>query len=614
VRRSTDRQEQSIPDQQRAIERYCGERGLRVLRWYVDDAISGTSTVGRKAFQSLIADAQSARRDFRSIVCYDVKRFGRVDNDEAGYYRHLLRQQGVQVLYASENFSGDGTDDLLRPVKQWQAREESKDLSKVSIRGLLTRSQTGFWMGGAPPYGYDLRYESHTGQFMLRVRYLADGSKAILDDAGNAQRTLERGETVAVSRRDRCRLVPGDPARVAVVRRIFRMYVGERRGYKAIADALNRERIPPARGPAWAAHYSGQWAMTTVRAVIVNPAYGGDMVWNRRTDARFHRIEQGRAVTREETLGRRLEPNARRDWIVVKDAHPAIVSRRLWEQAQKRLTDKPASARQRGLNPRTGAPVMGRNGHTVGGWTGSRARFLLSGLCSCVRCGSRYEGYTTRSPKTKADGTRNKWHTYSCGAAIRRGPSVCRFGSVPQAVLEPAVVDAVLGYYKGFAGATGRKNLERVARGTLGDQHDSVQRERSTIAKRLEKIGSTIQNLLDNITPANRLLVDERLGQLGKERDALSARSGELGSLSLSEQEIRNVVAETHGFLGSLTETLRADDLGRSQAAMRRCVQRVWVDFEQGTARIEVFKLPAVTWRPECAAAEVVHLTLVGSR
>ncbi len=123
LRRSTDRQEQSIPDQQRAVERYCAEHGMRLLRCYVDDAISGTSTVGRLGFQSLIADAQSPRRDFTLIVCYDVKRFGRVDNDEAGYYRHLLRQHGVQVRYASENFAGDGTDDLMRPVKQWQARE-----------------------------------------------------------------------------------------------------------------------------------------------------------------------------------------------------------------------------------------------------------------------------------------------------------------------------------------------------------------------------------------------------------------------------------------------------------------------------------------------------------
>jgi DNA invertase Pin-like site-specific DNA recombinase len=97
-------------------------------------------------------DAQRPDCPFRYVIVYDVKRFGRVDNDEAGYYRHILRMAGVEVLYVSENFNGDGTDDLLRPVKQWQAREESKDLSKVTIRGLLSRVQAGWWMGGVPPY------------------------------------------------------------------------------------------------------------------------------------------------------------------------------------------------------------------------------------------------------------------------------------------------------------------------------------------------------------------------------------------------------------------------------------------------------------------------------
>jgi hypothetical protein len=58
--------------------------------------------------------------------------FDSIDNDEAGYYRHILRTNGVEVLYVSENFN-DITDDLVRPVKQWQARQESKDLCLPKI-------------------------------------------------------------------------------------------------------------------------------------------------------------------------------------------------------------------------------------------------------------------------------------------------------------------------------------------------------------------------------------------------------------------------------------------------------------------------------------------------
>ena len=105
VRRSTDRQEQSIDDQKKALETYAVENGLSLAKFYIDDAISGTSTLGRRAFQQMIQDAESPTRKFDLIIVYDVKRFGRVDNDEAGYYRHRLRTHGVEVRYVSENFT-----------------------------------------------------------------------------------------------------------------------------------------------------------------------------------------------------------------------------------------------------------------------------------------------------------------------------------------------------------------------------------------------------------------------------------------------------------------------------------------------------------------------------
>ncbi|MHC4287764.1 MAG: recombinase family protein [Planctomycetota bacterium] len=42
VRRSTDRQEQSINDQKEALKLYAAENGLQFLKFYIDDAISGT--------------------------------------------------------------------------------------------------------------------------------------------------------------------------------------------------------------------------------------------------------------------------------------------------------------------------------------------------------------------------------------------------------------------------------------------------------------------------------------------------------------------------------------------------------------------------------------------
>jgi DNA invertase Pin-like site-specific DNA recombinase len=48
VRRSTDKQEHSIEDQKKTISVYIAENGLRFLRFHIDDAISGTSTLGNQ--------------------------------------------------------------------------------------------------------------------------------------------------------------------------------------------------------------------------------------------------------------------------------------------------------------------------------------------------------------------------------------------------------------------------------------------------------------------------------------------------------------------------------------------------------------------------------------
>ncbi len=579
LRRSTDRQEQSIPDQKKVVEDYCAEHDLKLMRCYVDDAISGTSTVGRKAFQQMMSDAQRPECAFGVVVCYDVKRFGRVDNDEAGYYRHVLKTHGVEVAYASENFTGDYTDDLLRPVKQWQARQESKDLSKVTIRGLMSKSGTGQWMGGAPPFGFDLRYESQAGQFLFYLRYMPDGRKQMFNQKWKLVRTLERGESVAVSRKDHCNLIPSDPKRVEIVRRIYRMYIEEGRGFKAIADVFNREKVPPARGPGWAEHYSGQWAMTTVRAILINPAYCGDMVWNRRTDARFHRIKEGVASERKDVRARRLENNHPTDWTVVRDAHPAILPRRTWEMARQMIEAKPASESQRGVDQRSGTAAGGdrefRTVGGVGGWTGPRSRFLLSKLVTCARCGSRYEGYTMRSSKAAADGERVKTYYYACGGYIRRGKSVCDLGEVPQLKFEDAVIRAVVGYYQRYTGEDGKLVLGTEIRKLLGVEGDEVGQTQEKLKKQLDKLDATTRRLLDNITPANTAAVERRLREIDVERVTVAAKLEALERVGLSKAEVRDLIHETSGFISGLEARLREGPLGNRQAALRRCVGEV---------------------------------------
>jgi hypothetical protein len=162
------------------------------------------------------------------------------------------------------------------------------------------------------------------------------------------------------------------------------------------------------RNSQWSQIYRGKWTDTTIRAILVNPLYIGDMVWNRRTDGRFHRISAGRAVDRECAYGSRLVPNATHDWIVVRETHPAIISHQVFELAKTQRESHPCSGKQRGINPNHGKT-----------WHGKRSHFVLSGLMKCALCGSRYQGVTRHKGKRRVDGTKVKTRSYGCAGSNR---------------------------------------------------------------------------------------------------------------------------------------------------------------------------------------------------
>lgn len=106
------------------------------------------------------------------------------------------------------------------------------------------------------------------------------------------------------------------------------------KGYRAIANVLNDEGVPSPRNAEWAHIYSGAWTASTIWSILTNPMYVGDLVWNRRTDARFFKVSNGRATERREPYGPRLVPNPEEDWIHVEETHPGIVSRRVFDAAK----------------------------------------------------------------------------------------------------------------------------------------------------------------------------------------------------------------------------------------------------------------------------------------
>jgi DNA invertase Pin-like site-specific DNA recombinase len=250
---STDHQRYSAANQSDAIRKYATERGLVVVRTYSDEGKSGLSIEHRAGLQALINDVQSGHTDYRTILVYDISRWGRFqDTDESAYYEYLCKRQGVNVVYCAEPFENDGTPTavIMKSIKRAMAGEYSRELSSKVFMGQCRLIELGFRQGGYPGYG-------------LR--------RLVLGEDRKPKGHLGPGEIKGIQS-DRVVLVPGPDEEVEVVRSIFDMYVHKRLRERGIAKALNESGHRNAAG--------NPWRYWTVREILTNEKYIGNNVYN----------------------------------------------------------------------------------------------------------------------------------------------------------------------------------------------------------------------------------------------------------------------------------------------------------------------------------------------
>ena len=261
LRRSTEKQEQSLPDQRREICRYAAANGYEIVRWYQDDAISGDATEKRLGFQAMHKAACNGR-DFDCILCWDQDRFGRFNSMEAGYWVHPLMQAGVRLVTVTEgpvNWD-DFTGRVMYSLKQEGKHQYLIDLSRNMARGQITNARKGHLCGQAAPYGFD---------------------RMLIDEAGNHKQRVRNGEKFAKPRSWHVTLVPSDdPQRVKTVRWLFDQYAQTDTGIRLLVDDLNRRGVPGPKG--------SHWSFATVREILRNEAYVGRFVWAKRREDAWH--------------------------------------------------------------------------------------------------------------------------------------------------------------------------------------------------------------------------------------------------------------------------------------------------------------------------------------
>ena len=255
VRMSTEHQQYSTENQEDVIREYAKRRGYEIVQTYADAGKSGLSIHGRDSLKRLIHDVENGLANFKTILAYDVSRWGRFqDADESAYYEYVCKRAGIQVEYCAEQFENDGSigTTIIKSVKRAMAGEYSRELSTKVFKGQCKLIEMGYRQGG--PAGYGLR-------------------RMLVDIKGETKGTLKRGEQKSLQT-DRVVLVPGPEEELAVVRGIYEGFTREGLKEKDIAQRLNDQGVVHTE-------LERPWSASMVHQILTNEKYIGNNLYNR---------------------------------------------------------------------------------------------------------------------------------------------------------------------------------------------------------------------------------------------------------------------------------------------------------------------------------------------
>ncbi len=368
ARVSTDKQAESVDHQVSLLQELAEKRGenwqVRSECIYEDEGVSATkySIWSRPAMRRLLNDAGIGK--FQVVMFKGISRLAR-NTHEALDVLERLKSKGLRVISYEESYDSQlENSNFLFTMHAAIAEYEAE---KISIRvrlGNKEKAKSGRWTGGTPPDGY----------------LLGESGKLVIDDE-----------------------------RAPVIHHIYSFYVNEELGYSKIAQRLNQlGHLTKAGGP---------WYASGVARILKNEVYTGALLYNRRQDKSIRDYESDIPGKKKEV---RIV-NPRDAWVVVNDAHPPLVPKQTFEQAQ-----------------------LLRMHHHQRIAAGSRSYHLLTGLLKCGQCGQ-----PMICQKRSQAG--REYRYYVCKTYHQQGRSACSQPSLPAYALEQYVTHRISKYLHGVA-------------------------------------------------------------------------------------------------------------------------------------------------------------------
>jgi len=325
---------ESIINQKSLLLQYVKENNLDVYDIYIDDGYSGTN-FDRPGFNKLLKDIELGRVNM--VITKDMSRLGRDYIGTGNLIERYFPENNVRYIAVTDNIDTflDSSNNDIAPFKAIMNDMYAKDISKKIKSSLRAKQKCGKWVGGRAPFGY--RQDKNDKNYLV----------------------INKNQAI-------------------VVRRIFDMCLKGLSFFK-IARILTNEGVKtPAQYYSflWKKKYNlkyGEWNAKTIRDILTNRIYIGDMVQNKRSKVNYK--------------VKKVVKNKESDYIIVSNTHEAIIDKDTFYQVQKRIPKN-----------------VGRST--------KKENHLLDGLLYCGDCGHRISVLARRKKDNRCYTICNYYRTY----------------------------------------------------------------------------------------------------------------------------------------------------------------------------------------------------------
>lgn len=457
---------ESIQNQKNILTSYAFERGWEIYKIYSDDDWSGLDGE-RPDWNRMIGEAEN--RKFNIILSKSQARFTR-EMESVEKYLHKLfplwnvRFVGLADFADTDNQGNKKQRQINGLVNEWYCEDLSENIRIVFDK----KRRDGLFIGSHAPYGYR-KDPQHKGRLLI------------------------------------------DEEAAETVRMIYRLYL-DGWGTSKITKYLNDIGTPnptqykKSHGESYVnvneKDDRGLWTRTTVKRIIKNEMYIGNMVQGVRKKVSYK--------------SKKIVSNPRRSWIIVKGTHDPIIDEQSFMLVQRLLNEHRRNDGQGQVH-------------------------ALAGKVRCLDCGSSL----TRTSQLDRTG-KVKYRYLRCGM-IDKNPKICGGHYIRLDTLEKIVVarlkiylketsdqiihDVLSGQGKDLSGQKLEKEINSIdflmkknqttieslysdrAAGMLRIQqflelNDSFQKEKETLMKRKEHLLAQIDNAIQT-KGANESLIEK---------------------------------------------------------------------------------------------------------